>query len=187
MKSCTKFVGAFIGFLAAIAGIVGLYFAYEEYQNNQKEKQANQPRVVVCLEDFTYRDNPAGGGLLSMSGSASFRLVNTGREGTTVTKVWFNPVGTWRDGRAGGISMYDGVGVNVRVEGNSVVPIRNLQFRDSAGVDPQFWVDNATHVNVWAQTPNGSEPMLQCVPSFSGWACGERDANGSVSVDTACQ
>lgn len=187
MQGCIKFIGGTIAVLAALASIIGLYFAYQEYVASRDDRDANQPRVYACIQDFSYQGMPSGGDL-QMRLSAEVRLVNTGNEGTTVTSISFNPIGTWRNGQQGGIGMYEDPRVDQPIDGNGVAVVTINNFRDSAVVNPDYWIDNADYINVHAITPDGAQPTVQCQNNGVGWSCGERDQNtGALSVESACR
>lgn len=187
MQVCLKFIGGTIATLAALASIAGLYLAYQAYEDSRQERDANQPRILACIEDFSYQSMPAGQ-YLKINLSARVRLVNTGTESTTVTSIDFNPVGTWRNGRHGGISLFDEPRIDRPIAGKGVEIVTINNFEDSGVVEPEFWVDNAEFINVSVMTPDGSQPTLQCQLNSFGWSCGERDQNtGALSIENACR
>jgi len=179
-----------IGIIGLIVAIISVYFGWQQYQLSQEMKIESQPEVVVCLRSLFYeRSNTAGSGDDAVSvpkGQVSFRLVNKGGIQVTVSKVMVNPVGTWKDGRPGGMGSID-IGVDTVVPGNGVVSIEKLNFIADFGVVERFWIDEPESVNVKAYWPGGSGPMLKCIPRVGGqWSCGQGKGIG-ILVDDACQ
>jgi hypothetical protein len=177
--------------LGLIVSIVGVYLGWIQYQSSKEAERAAQPNVVVCLRALSYeRSNTRGTGDDTFSvpkGQVSLRLVNNGATAVTVTKVMLNPVGTWRDGRHGGLGSID-VEVDVPVPARGVTPVDNMQFTADFSVQEKFWIDTPESVNVQAYWPGGTGPMLQCIPRATGWSCGHSDAAGlAIQVDAACQ
>lgn len=163
-----------------------MYLAYREYQDWREADRQDQPRIVACIENFDYWPVPRGNDY-EMEGVATFRLVNSGNEGATVTKIEFNPAGIARNGQHLGISMYEDVRLDRFVPGNGVEPFHDLHFWSGSLTTPDHWVDVPEYVNVQVYTANGyAGPLLQCIPSYGGWECGDYEG-GALSVDTACQ
>lgn len=179
-----------IGIIGLIVAIISLYFGWQQYQLSQEMKIESQPEVVVCLRSLFYeRSNTVGSGDDAISvpkGQVSFRLVNKGGTQVTVSKVVVNPVGTWKDGRQGGLGSID-IWVDKVVPGYGVVSIEKLDFIADFSVKEKFWIDKPESVNVRAFWPSGSGPMLECSPTYSGqWSCGQ-DVGMGILVDEACQ
>ncbi len=186
-----------LSLLGLIISVAGLYLAYDQWQQAQQDVENNRPDIVLCLRDFEYhsaRSFTSDGEQMHVpAGSASFRLVNTGETDVTVTRVSFNPIGVWNNGRPGGLGSFD-VDVSERIDGNGVATVNNISFETNIAIGDDTWFDVPEAVNVKANWAGGSGEWLTCIPSsFSGgWSCGDAFRNDqnrvvSVSVDAGCQ
>lgn len=177
-----------VAILTLVATVVGVVVAIRAGVADDEDRNAKRPKIYPCIQDFSYEGIPTTSGELQIQLSAQVRLVNTGKDATTVTAISFNPVGTWRNGEHGGILLYEDPHVYKRVEGHGAELVSIDKYRDSSVRKPEFWVDNAEYVNVQAKTADSFiHPMLQCIQSFSSWECGDMDLDtGSLSVASAC-
>ena len=181
-----------LSILGLAVTIVGVYLGWLQYQRATEAERVAQPDVVVCLRALSYsRRSTSGMGEEAISvphGRVSMHLVNKGGTDVTVTRVMVNPVGTWRDGRHGGMGDF-AVETNKNVPAKGVTVIADLAFIAPIAVKEKFWIEKPEAVNVRASWPGGVGPMLACVPTSFGWSCG-RQAGGStrsILVEQACQ
>jgi len=186
MKALVTLFKGLFALLGLVVGVAGLYLGWQEIQESRESDRQERPRIVACLDAFDYWPAPRGSDY-EMEGNAAFRLVNSGEQGATVTRIEFNPAGVARNGQHLGIGMYEGVRLDRFVAGHGVEFVPNLHFLSGAVVSPEHWVDVAEYVNVQVFTATGSGPLLQCIRSNGGWACGDLGDSGALLVDTACQ
>lgn len=180
----------FLTLIGIVIAAVGVYFAYQQNKLAQEKERLEKPEVVVCLSSFSYsrtRPQRSGTDLAYVPRvQASFKLVNKGSTQVAVTRVSFNPTGTTKEGRPGGMGSLD-VELNKMVPGNGVVVINNLTFSPNIAVLDRFWINKPKTVNVRAYWAGGAGPMLKCIPKNGRrWGCGAGSAQ-AILVDSACQ